>query len=247
MQNLFANVVTRLEALEDNKLQRDSLGENFAALLAELSVLNANVKALTEVMISNLKPTQDTTQHQAKQDGEKTLASDTPDGKTIKEFPVASLSPCTKEHGSQKGNGRCEIGLQVSERTRSNTKPQFQTRSKEILRPRSPLRGVIHVQAMVPINVPSSSTKDDEDATTLEERRHGSRSPGSNGIFAPACLNLKETERPREKTTSNAQGKALAKEKTLSIENEDGREVAMGKTIPPKKVCLDGQHGSSTN
>ena len=209
LQNLFASLVTRLEALENNKLERDSLGVGFAAILAEISVLNSNVKLLTGVVISTLKQIQDVTQHQSKQDEEKTLASNTPGGKTVKEFPAASLSPCTKKHGSQKGNGSCETGPQVSEHTRLNTKPQ---------------------------------------SRTLEERRHGSTSPGSDGIFAPARLKVKATQRPRRKTTSNAQGKALAKENALSAENEAGREVATGKTIPPsKKVCLDGQQGSSTN
>ena len=248
MQNLSASIVTRLEALEDNKLERDCMGVDFPALVAELSVLNSSVKALTEAMMSIAKQTQDSTQQQSKQDGEKTLASSTPDGNTAKGFPNASLSPCTKKPGSHKGNGSCETGPQVSERTRSNTKPQSQTRSKDMIRPRSPPRGIIRVQAMVPINVPSSSTEDDEDAITLEERRHGSTSPGSDGVFAPTRLQAKATPRPRKKTTSNAQGKALGKEKALSAENEFGMEVATGKTNrPSKKVCLDGQLGSSTN
>ena len=138
MQNFSASVATRLEALEGNKLERDSFGVDFPALLNELSVLNSNVKALTEAFISNLKQTQDAAQQQSKQDGEKTLASSTPDGTTFQEFPVASRSPCTKKPGSQKGNGSCETGPQVSDRTRSNTKPQSRTRSKDIVRPRSP-------------------------------------------------------------------------------------------------------------
>ena len=193
MQNWSASVTTRLEALEENRIERESRGVDFAALLQELSVLNSNVKALTEAMISNLKQAQDATQHQTKEDGEKTLASSTPDGKKLKELPTASLSPCTKKQGSQKGNGSCEAGPPVLERSRSNTRHQSQTRSKEIVRPRSPPRGIIHVQAMVPINVPSSSTEDDEDATTVEERRHGSSSPGSDGVFAATHTKAKAT------------------------------------------------------
>jgi hypothetical protein len=212
VQNLSASVGARLEALEDNKLERNSFGVHFAKILAELTVFNSNFKTLTDIMATNLKQTQVATQQQSKQDGEKTLASSTPDGKTAKELPAASLSPCTKKHGSQKGNGSCETGAQVLERTRSNNKPQSRIRSKEIVRPRSPPRDIIHVQAMVPINVPSSSTEDDENAITMEERRHGPTSPGSDGIFAPARLMVKSTQRARKRATSNAQEKTLAKE-----------------------------------
>ena len=248
MQNLSGSVATRLEALEENKLDKGSLGVEFAALLQEMSVLNSNVKALTKALIINWKQTQDATQQKSKQDGEKTLASSTPNGKTGKEVPGASHSPCTKKLGSQKGNGSCEAGPQVSERTRSNSRHQSQTRNKEIVRPRSPPRGIIHVQAMVPINVPSSSTEDDEDATTLEEGRHGSASPGTDGVFAPTHAKLKPTQKPRKRATSNAQGKAIAKEAALNAEKRAAREAALGMTTAPsKKVCRDGQHGSFTN
>ena len=50
MQNLSSSVVSRLEALEDNQLERDSLGVDFAALVAELSAMNLSVKTLTEAM-----------------------------------------------------------------------------------------------------------------------------------------------------------------------------------------------------
>ena len=108
---MSASAVSCLEALEDNQLERDSLGVDFAALVAELSAMNSNVKtlteamnstvsamnssvkALTEAMILNLKQTQDATQHQSKQDGEKTLASSTPVGKTCMKLPVAPPSP----------------------------------------------------------------------------------------------------------------------------------------------------------
>ena len=241
---MSASVVSRLEALEEKKLEKDSVGVDFAALLAELSVLNSNVKALAEALVSNLKQPHGATQQQSKQDGEKTLASSTPDGKRGKELQAGSLSPSTKKHGSQKGNGSCETGPQVLERTRSNTRHPSETRSKEVVRPRSPPSGSIHVQAVVPINVPSSSTEDDEDATTVHARRQGSTSPGTDDIFAPAHAKAKATQRTRKKTTSNAQGKAIAKEKTLSANNGAGGEGATGLTIPPsRKVCWGGQHG----
>ena len=50
MQNLCVSIVSRLEALEDNQLERDSLGVDFAALVAELSAINFSVKTLTEAM-----------------------------------------------------------------------------------------------------------------------------------------------------------------------------------------------------
>lgn len=250
MQNLSANVV--------NKLEKDSLGVEFVALVVESSVMNssvktlietmnssvnvmnASVKALTEAMISRLKQTQDAMQHQSKQDGMKTIASNTPDGKTCMELPVASLSPCTKKHGWQKGDGSCEIGPLVSERTCSKNKPQSQIHSKEIVKPRSPPRGNVRLQAISTINVTSSFTEDDEGATILEQMRHGSTSPGSDGIFAPARLKVMAPQKPRKRATSNARGETLAKERTLSAKNEAGKEVAMGKTIfPSKMVCID--------
>ena len=81
MQNLSASVISRGEALENNQLERVLLGVDFAALVAELSTMNSSVKtlteamnltvsamnssvkALTEAMISNMKQTQDATQH----------------------------------------------------------------------------------------------------------------------------------------------------------------------------------------
>ena len=91
-----------------------------------------------------------------------------------------------------------------------------------------------------PINVPSSTTEDDEGATTPKEKSRGSTSPSSNDIFTAPHVKAKTTQRPRKKAVSNAQGKTIAKENALSAENEAGREVAMGKTIPPSKnVCLD--------
>ena len=65
--------------------------------------MNSSVKALIEAMISNLKKTQDATQHQLKQVGEKTLTSSTPDGKTCMELPVASLSPWKKNMDGKRG------------------------------------------------------------------------------------------------------------------------------------------------
>jgi hypothetical protein len=235
-------VVTRLEALKKHKLESNSFGVDFAKFLAELSVFNSNFKTLIEIMATSLKQTQVATQQQSKQDGEKTLASSTPDGKTAKEIPAASLSPCNKKPSSQKGNGSCETGAQISECTHSNNKTQSRTRSKEVVRPRSPPHGLIDVQAMEPINVPSSSTEDDENKTAVEERRHGSPSPDSDEIFVPARLSMKPTQRARNRATSNAQGKALVREKALCAEKEAATEIATGKNIPPsRKVCKGGQ------
>ena len=233
VQNLSASVISRGEAFENNQLERVPLQVDFDALVAKLVIamnssvatlteamssnmgaVNSSVKALTEAIILNLKQTQDATQHQSKQDGEKTLASNTLNGKSCIELPVAPPSPWKQKHGWQKGNGSCEIGPQVSERTRSNTKPQSQTRSKEIVRPRSPLRGTDRVNRNETINVPST-TEDDEGATTPKEKRRGSTSPSSNDMFTAPHKKAKATQRPRKKTASNAQGKAIAKEKTL--------------------------------
>lgn len=64
-------------------------------------------------------------------------------------------------------------------------------------------------------------------------------SPGSDGMFVPANTKAKATQKPRKKPTSNAQGKSLAKEKALGVENEARKEATMGLTIPPsKKVCF---------
>ena len=54
MQNLFASVISRLEALEEIHLEMDSLGVDFAALVVELSVMNSSVKILTEAMNSTV-------------------------------------------------------------------------------------------------------------------------------------------------------------------------------------------------
>jgi hypothetical protein len=245
---MSASVVSRLQALEEKKVEKDSTGVDFAALLAELCVLNSNVKILAEAMVSHLKQPQFASQQQSKQDGEKTLASSTPDGRKDKEIPAGSLSPTTKKHGSHKGNGSSENAPQVSERTRSNTRQHSQTRSKEVVRPHSPPRGIIHVRAVVPINVPSSSTEDDEDATTVDERRQGSTSLGSDDIFAPPHAKAKATRTTRKKTYSNAQGKGIAKDKALSLDKGVGREGATGSRIRrTSKVCSDGQHGSYRN
>ena len=69
-----------------------------------------SVKALTEAIILNLKQIQDTTQHQLKQDGEETLASNILNGKTCMELPVAPLSPWKQKLGWQKENESCGIG-----------------------------------------------------------------------------------------------------------------------------------------
>lgn len=239
LQTVSGSVLTRLEALEGKLPAYESLGVQFGALVTEMSTLSSNVKSLTEAMLSTLKQKQDTTQYQSKVDGEKTLASSTPNGKIGKPFPNGSLSPSTKHNGSQKGNGSRASDPQVSERTRSNTRVHSETRSKEIVRPRSPPRLVMTVPRSVPIHVRSSSIVD-EDATTVDGGADGSLSPGSDCAFiSPPAKFIKVAPKPKKKPVANARGKALAKERALGAEKNSDGQPEMVLTIPPsKKVSI---------
>ena len=97
---------------------------DLGVLLLELAMLNSNVKVLTEVMVFNLKQTQDKIQYQSKVDGDKTLTLSTPDAKTWKTSPYGSLSPSTKHSGLHKGNKSWANSSQVTEHTRSNIRLQ---------------------------------------------------------------------------------------------------------------------------
>ena len=125
-------MVTRLEVLEGKIPECEIFWMDLGALLSELAVLNSNVKAVTEAMVSKLKQIQDKTLYQSKVDGDKTLASSTPDAKTRKTSPSSSLSPSTKHNGSHKGKGSRANDLEIAEHTCSNTRMQFGTQSKEI-------------------------------------------------------------------------------------------------------------------
>ena len=168
-------MVTRLEALEGKILECKSFWVDLNALLYELVVLNSNVKVLTEAMVSNLS--------KHKMDGDKILASSTPDAKTLKTSPSSSLSPSTKHNGLHKGNTCHASGPQVLDRTRSNTRMQFGTESKEIFPALSPPSLDMTVQTPLSIVVRLSLV--DEDAITMDERADGSISPNSDCAFTP--------------------------------------------------------------
>ena len=140
-------MVSRLQALEGKIPECESFRIDLGALLSELAMLNSNVKALTEAMVSNFKQTQDNMRFQSKGEGDKTLASSTPDAKTWKTSPSRSLSLSTKHNGLHKGNTCQTSGPQVLERTLSNTRMQSGTQSKEIFRALSPPSLDMTVQA----------------------------------------------------------------------------------------------------
>ena len=226
-------MVTRLEAMEGKIPECESFRVDLGALLSELAVLNSNMKALTEAMISNLKQTEDVTRFQSKVDGDKTLASSTPDANTCKTFPSGSLRPSTKHNGSHKGNTCQGSGPQVLERTRSNTRMQYGTQRKEILRPLSPPSLDMTVQAPLPIAVRLSSA--DEDATTVDERANGSLSPSSDCTF-PSPMNKAIIGAPKtKKRTSNVRGKIIANRTILDIENDYSKEPEVKSLILTSK------------
>jgi hypothetical protein len=219
-------MATRLEALEGKIPECESIRVDLGALVSELAALNSNFKALTEAMVTTLKRTQENTQYQSKADGDKTRASSTPNAQTGKASPSASHSPSTKHNGSKKGNGS---GPEALERTRSNTRAQSGTQSKDILLAPSPPNLDFNVHAPVPIVVRLSSA--DEDATTIDETADGSISPSTGGAFVPPpakAIVVGTTSKKR--LSSHARGKGIPIHTASDIENDALKKSGM--TLP---------------
>ena len=220
-------MVTRFEALEGKIPECESFRVDLGALLSELVVMNFNVKVLIEAMVSNLKQTQDNIQNQSKVDGDKTLASSTPDVKTLKTSPSSFLSPSTKYNGSHKDNTCQASDALVLERSHSNIQMQSGTQSKEIFRALSPPSLDMSVQIPVSIAVRLSSV--DKDATTVDERADGSMSPNSDCAFiSPLNKGIIAAPETKKRTTSIARGKTIANRTTLDV----------GKTIQNNPKCF---------
>lgn len=219
-------MVARLETLESKIPDCESFRVDVGALVSELAVLNSNVKALTEALVSNLKQTQDNTQYQSKAVGQKTLASSTPNAKACMTSPSGSPSPSTKHNGSHKGNESLASGAQVAERSRSNTREHSRTQSGGLLPEQSPTRLDMNVHAPPPIATRLSSA--DEDATTVDEMGGRSISPSSDCAFAPPPMEaITFAPKSKKRTPCNARRKNIANDTLLDVHNDFSEEPEM--------------------
>lgn len=119
--NSYLQLVTRIEALEGMITGCGPSREDFIALISELAMLNSNVKALTEMMVSNLKHTQNNVQPDSKADEDKFLEANTLNGTTRQIHPLGS---------------HCEP--EAAERTHCYKRVQPGSRIKDVIRTRSP-------------------------------------------------------------------------------------------------------------
>ena len=114
-------MVTRFQALEGKISEWGPSRQEFSALISELAMLNSNVRALTEAMVSNLKHFEETKERVSKVDTEKTPATGKSIGNTIHLPPP----PSTCEH-------------EGVDRTCYYTQVQSGRRIKEVVRAPSP-------------------------------------------------------------------------------------------------------------
>lgn len=200
------------------------------AILSALAALNSTATVISEAVVFGLKQILENTQYQSKADGQKTLASSTPDAKTLRTSPSGSLSPSTLHIGSHKGNESLASGAGVAEQNRPNIRVTSGTQGGGIPRAQSPtsLHGNVH--APHPAPVPLSLA--DEDATTVEERADGSISPSSDCAFAPPPVQpLIVAPASKKRTTLNARRKTMATDTALDVQNESSEEPQMTFTI----------------
>lgn len=202
-------MVTRLQALESKISEWGPSRQEFSALISELAMLNSNVRALTEVMASNLKQFEGTKERVSNVDTEKTPATGKSIGNTI--HPPPHPATCEPEG---------------ADRTRYYTRVQSGRRGKEVVRAPSPPQLVLNADGPVSKNVHSPSAN--VEATFVEEGAGGSTSPGSDcALISPPAKALKIATTSRKRPASNARGKTIAKESAA----EAGTTLA----LPPSK------------
>ena len=193
-------LVTRLEAVEGKISRCGPSREDFVQLISELAKLNSNVQALTEVMVSNLKQTQNTVQPDAKVDRDKFSEANTLD-RTTEQFHIAGSH---SEREAAKRN-RCY----------KQTRPV--SLANEVIRPQNPLHLVFIGGPPPPINMSTSSA--DVDAANADDGAGGSTSPESDcALISPPAKAI--VSALKKKTTLNARGKAIAKDRALGNVNE---------------------------
>ena len=199
----------RLQALEGKISEWGPSQQEFYAIISELAMLNSNVRALTEAMVSNLKHFKETKEKVSKVDIEKTPATEKSIGNTI--YPPPPPSTCEPEGAD------C---------TRYYTRVQSGRRVKEVVRAPSPPQLVFNADGPVSKSAHSPSTN--VEATFVEEEAGGCTSLGSDcALISPLAKVLKTSTTSRKKPASNACRKVIAK--------ESAAEAGTTLTLPPSK------------
>ena len=185
------------------------------AMVSSFATLNLSVKALTEAMVLTLKHGQDSTQQNSKAEEEGPPLPDTSLANTVPPPPPLTHSEPV-----------------VLEGTRYYKRAQAKSRSNEVARERSPPHADLSEEGLQSKVV--RSTTEPAEAAPAAEEAGGTSSPGSDcALILPPPKPIKLATTPRKRPTSNARGKALAKERAARIDNEVLDATDPSLAIPP--------------
>lgn len=185
----------RLEALDGKFLDCGPSRLDFTALISELAMLNSNMRALTDALVSNLKHSQENMHQNSKVDAGKTPAANASPGNTV--HPPPSLSE-----------------PEGAECTRYYMRVNSGSQSKDVVKARSSPRLVLNAEGPLSNNVQLPTTN--VEAAPAGEGAGGSTSPALDcALISPLAKAIKPATTSRKKPTSNARGKALAKERAV--------------------------------
>lgn len=217
MEQVTASTETRLQALEGNKSECEHHRLDCAGLIIELATLNANIKALTEAMLSHFTICQHNPLQKSNLDADKAPAKELNIDKTV----APTLPPAVIEPDG-------------TERTRCYTRVHTGSRSKEVAKATTPPPVVFNAED------PGSDTvrtlSDRVEATHTDEGQGASTSPGSDCVpISPPTKARKPAIIARRRPTSNARGKAAAK--VVAVEEDEDYPPASDTALaaPPSK------------
>ena len=215
MPQVTASTETRLQALDGKRSECEH--HHCADLISELAILNSNVKALTEAMVSIMKHCELNPLQSSKLDGVEATAADVNIGETVPSL----LPPAVTEP-------------EGPERTRFYTRLHTGSRKKETARATTPPPVVLSAEG--PVSKDVGSPSDRVEATPTDEGQGASTSPGSDCVpISPPPKALKPATTARRRPTSNARGKAAAKERAAEDDDEFLPATDMAPAAPASK------------